>query len=553
MDDIDFRKLWTRSLDGLPLAASEEESLHDALLIGSQFRAECLQDAQIHGMLTTLCRCQTGEAEFVDGVMSELRGEASQSDEVAFEDEPSISAEDAHDEATRFDDADETATVDVVSPKLTVIDQKSADSYRPSRPARRNSRSRDIRAMAFTVAVLLVAVAGFFQVNSGDNSTDDDSTGGPIADAQGGAAPQSSAEGEANPPTEPVAQLVEMRNCVWPGNRRPEIDLKAGPLRLIEGMVKLRFTSGAEVTLTGPMRFDLRSANSGFLHTGDLFAHVPKPAVGFAVQTPTAKVVDLGTEFDIRVDESGATDVSVREGSVEVEQLRKDGSTGTLSRLTKGQSRRFGDSQSQTPRANPVADAQPARPAAQPRPPQTRPVQPQPPAAGNGNRVFRGTIIINGVRRTYNSREEFDRLREELEELRKNQGGIGRRRPAPPIPFQQLIPNRRGADLDKPQDLEGDVETIKGAFGQKDSELADATKSESKPAAEPAQPASHPEAKPDATKQPKAGDTFKAWGIEWHHDIDTAFAAAKEGSKVKSKSPRLVMHHQSLGDLEGFT
>lgn len=547
MDDIDFRKLWTRSLDGDPLAASDEESLHDALLIGSQFRAECLQDAQIHGMLTTLCRCQTGEAEFVNGVMSEVRGESTQIDEVTFIDEPAFADDVAEDETIHFDDADETATVDVVSPKLTVIDQKSADSYRVSGSPRRNSRSRDIRAMAITVAVLLVAVAGFFWVNS-----DDDSTGAPIADAPGEAGPQTPAEGATKPPTEPVAQLVEMRNCVWPGNRRPEIDLKAGPLRLIEGMVKLRFNSGAEVTLSGPMRFDLRSANSGFLHTGDLFALVPKPAVGFAVQTPTAKVVDLGTEFDIRVDESGATDVSVREGSVEVEQLRKDGSTGTLSRLTKGQSRRFGDSQSQTPRANPATEpVQPARPAAQPKP---RPAQPRPPAAGNGNRVFRGTIIINGVRRTYNSREEFEKLREELEELRKQQGGgVGRRRPGIPIPFQQLIPNRRGADLDRPQDLEGDVKTIKGAFGQKDSELADATKPEPKPVADPTQPVGKPEAKPAGKKKPKAGDTFKAWGIEWHHDIDTAFAAAKESSKSKSKLPRLVMHHQSLGDLEGFT
>ena len=548
MDDIDFRKLWTRSLDGDPLATSDEESLHDALLIGSQFRAECLQDAQIHGMLTTLCRCQTGEAEFVNGVMSEVRGESSQIDEVTFIDEPEFADEVAEDETIHFDDADETATVDVVSPKLTVIDQKSADSYRASGSPRRNSRSRDIRAMAITVAVLLVAVAGFFWVNSGNDSTG----GGPIADAPGGAAPQPPAEGATKSPTEPVAQLVEMRNCVWPGNRRPEIDLKAGPLRLIEGMVKLRFNSGAEVTLAGPMRFDLRSPNSGFLHTGDLFAHVPKPAVGFAVRTPTAKVVDLGTEFDIRVDESGATDVSVREGSVEVEQLRKDGSTGTLSRLTKGQSRRFGDSQSQTPRANPAAEpAQPARPAAQPKPPQPRPAQPRPPAAGNGNRVFRGTIIINGVRRTYNSREEFEKLREELEELRKKQGGgVGRRRPGIPIPFQQLIPNRRGADLDKPQDLKGDVETIKGTFGQKDSELADATKPESELAADPAQPVGHSKSNPADKKKPKAGDTFKAWG---HHDIDTAFAAAKESSKSKSKSPRLVMHHQSLGDLEGFT
>lgn len=547
MDDIDFRRLWTKSLDGEPLAAADEESLHDALLIGSQFRAECLQDAHVHGMLATLCRCQTGEEKFVERVMSDVRGETSQFDEDSFASDPDpvLSTEEAGAEAIHFDEADETATVDAVSSKLTVIDQKSADSYQPSNATRRNSRSRDVRAMGITVAVLLVAVAVFFWVNSTD-----DSTGGSIADLPSGTSPENSAiSGEVQSiPTEPIAQLVEMRNCVWPGNRKPDIELKAGPLRLIEGMLKLRFKSGAEVTLTGPMRFDLRSANSGFLHTGDLFAHVPKPAVGFAVQTPTAKVVDLGTEFGVSVDESGATNVSVREGSVEVEQLRKDGSTGTLSRLTKGQSRRFGDSASQTPRTNPAAE--PPRPAAQPKQSQQRPAAVAP---GHGNRIFRGTIIINGVRRTYNSREEFEKLREELDELRKQLGG-GRRRPVP-IPFQQLIPDRRGADLNKPQDIEGDIATIKNAIGEKDSEIAAA----SEPAANAPDHVSPVKNAPQAGKpgsklaglKPKADDTFKAWGIDWHHKIETAFAAARGSGK--SKSPRLVMHHQSLGDLEGFT
>jgi ferric-dicitrate binding protein FerR (iron transport regulator) len=35
----------------------------------------------------------------------------------------------------------------------------------------------------------------------------------------------------------------------------------------------------------------------GHLHRGKLAAHVPPQAVGFEIETPTARIVDLGTDF----------------------------------------------------------------------------------------------------------------------------------------------------------------------------------------------------------------------------------------------------------------
>ena len=120
----------------------------------------------------------------------------------------------------------------------------------------------------------------------------------------------------------PVATLVQSDNCRWQRTTINDGDLLfPGMLRLIAGRAELKFNDGARVILEGPTEFEVRSANSSFLQLGKLTARVPKQAIGFAVTTPRANVVDLGTEFGVEVSPGGETAVQVFQGAVEFAQL----------------------------------------------------------------------------------------------------------------------------------------------------------------------------------------------------------------------------------------
>jgi hypothetical protein len=119
------------------------------------------------------------------------------------------------------------------------------------------------------------------------------------------------------------ATLVGAVECEWKG----QAPAKAGePLRcstfeLQKGVVALSFDDGAQVTLEGPAAFEIRSPNRGFLRRGKLVAMVPPKAIGFTIETPTATIVDLGTEFGVEVDPTGVTQAQVFRGAVKVKTI----------------------------------------------------------------------------------------------------------------------------------------------------------------------------------------------------------------------------------------
>ena len=94
--------------------------------------------------------------------------------------------------------------------------------------------------------------------------------------------------------------------------------IRTGLLELDVGIVRLDFANGAMVTLQGPARFEIISAQKTRLESGILTASVPRSAVGFEVITPAVDVVDLGTAFGVSVGADGETDVCVFEGEVQV-------------------------------------------------------------------------------------------------------------------------------------------------------------------------------------------------------------------------------------------
>jgi len=123
-------------------------------------------------------------------------------------------------------------------------------------------------------------------------------------------------------PANSMACLVQAIEAEWHvGSRTPEKgdDVSGCVLHLDSGLAKLRFRKGAMVTLEGPAEFEVVSDELGRLRSGSLTATVPPEAIGFRVDTPAMRVVDLGTAFGIAVDETGTTDVCVFDGEVEVE------------------------------------------------------------------------------------------------------------------------------------------------------------------------------------------------------------------------------------------
>lgn len=93
--------------------------------------------------------------------------------------------------------------------------------------------------------------------------------------------------------------------------------LQRGLFKLDRGNAQLRLDNGVELSMRGPVEFDLIGLDHISLITGQVTANVPPQAIGFRIDTPDMEVVDLGTEFALKVDSSGQSRLHVLEGEVE--------------------------------------------------------------------------------------------------------------------------------------------------------------------------------------------------------------------------------------------
>lgn len=126
--------------------------------------------------------------------------------------------------------------------------------------------------------------------------------------------------------TRSIATVVSVEDVEWSEGSSYAIGdgLREGWLELESGVVQLAFGNSAMVSVRGPARFQLISESEGLLETGRLTAHVPEDAVGFTVATPDLTVVDLGTGFDMHVDDDGKSHVHVVEGRVLVQSTSQN-------------------------------------------------------------------------------------------------------------------------------------------------------------------------------------------------------------------------------------
>jgi hypothetical protein len=90
------------------------------------------------------------------------------------------------------------------------------------------------------------------------------------------------------------------------------------PLKLDKGMVEIQMNDGTVALIEAPAEIRLENKNQIFLIQGKLTARVPRQAIGFIVRTPSASVVDYGTEFGVLVDQYANTEAHVLKGQVEM-------------------------------------------------------------------------------------------------------------------------------------------------------------------------------------------------------------------------------------------
>lgn len=141
------------------------------------------------------------------------------------------------------------------------------------------------------------------------------------------------------PPT--VAVVMEAESASGPAWYQTGERLAAGPLEISEGLLQMRFLSGATVTVQGPAELDLKSHSEAVVHKGIVVADVPPAAEGFRLQSAHWTAIDRGTVFGIDARDPEHASVHVLQGKVDLHRdtLKKPDlvlTTGQGTRLEAG-------------------------------------------------------------------------------------------------------------------------------------------------------------------------------------------------------------------------
>ncbi|MFG0254650.1 MAG: FecR domain-containing protein [Rhodopirellula sp. JB053] len=120
-----------------------------------------------------------------------------------------------------------------------------------------------------------------------------------------------------------VATIASSEDCKWGDcTLATAVNQPLGPghLRLESGIATLQFPN-VSVTLEGQVDLEIVDEKMCLLHSGRVLANVEPGGEGFVVQTPTAKFIDRGTTFGVKVAPSGVSDLTVFKGRVDVGHL----------------------------------------------------------------------------------------------------------------------------------------------------------------------------------------------------------------------------------------
>jgi hypothetical protein len=170
-----------------------------------------------------------------------------------------------------------------------------------------------------------------------------------------------------------VGRVTDMVECQWADPKNRTVNYAFVPLgrnyALASGLMEITYDTGVRVILQGPCTYRVESHAGGYLSQGRLTVRVEKRGVRgereritanrqstisnhqspplsplpdplFSVRTPTARIVDLGTEFGVEVDPSGMSTAHVYQGKVELLPVGSDADHAKVIRLEKDESAR---------------------------------------------------------------------------------------------------------------------------------------------------------------------------------------------------------------------
>lgn len=119
-----------------------------------------------------------------------------------------------------------------------------------------------------------------------------------------------------------VALITDTANAQWSKttlSKSGSTAISRGELlRIDSGRVELQLNHGTMLVIEGPASWTIDGDNSATLTSGKLVAHVSPESKGFVLNTPSARIVDLGTEFAVQVNSAAVTQVEVLKGVIEV-------------------------------------------------------------------------------------------------------------------------------------------------------------------------------------------------------------------------------------------
>lgn len=144
-----------------------------------------------------------------------------------------------------------------------------------------------------------------------------------------------------------VATLADCIDAEWRQNSCPMekgVRLSTGCDKFVleDGLAELLFDNNTKVVIEAPADFQIRSENQIDLAYGRIYATVPAEAIGFAVSTPTSRIVDLGTEFGIEADTFGDVYLHVVKGKTSL--LTGTRSKSNPQEVTQGQAKKVSGS-----------------------------------------------------------------------------------------------------------------------------------------------------------------------------------------------------------------
>ena len=308
-------EIWARHVAGEPISALEEEQLVSVLDADEATRKRLLGDDAMHRMLTAIVPMKDDREHFTRGVLARcIEVDQVDAPNDALEAPPIV-----------VDPIPRNTLVTNAVPdniELLLVRQPKQNTSRRDRPGK--SLRRTWKWVKIAAAFTLIFGAG---VIAGRTSYGPPKvtiatapvTSQPVTSQSKKTVRQSA---EQNEKTYSPKEFATLTSSTLGGWKNPRIDgsrLTAGKIQLERGEGEIALDNGTTLKLFAPAEVQLVSDKLVSVKKGKISADVPETARGLRVITPTSKVIDQGSNFELIVNPQGATDVVVHQGKVIVE------------------------------------------------------------------------------------------------------------------------------------------------------------------------------------------------------------------------------------------